>query len=123
MRRLSARRNASSGTAVAQRPLRREAEAGEHIPYTAHVDECVIRTRDGAYVQTLRLAGALFECADDSELAGWHERLNVLWRNLASPQVAVWTHLVRRRAVLPPESACPPGFAADVQTAYRGRLQ
>ncbi len=25
------------------------------------------------------------------------QRLNVLWRNIASPQVALWTHVIRRR--------------------------
>ena len=43
-------------------------------------------------------AGASFESADDEELNNWHERLNVLWRNIASPNVALWTHVIRRRA-------------------------
>ena len=44
------------GTAAAQRPqrLRRESAASQHIPYTAHMDPFVVRTRDGAYLQTLR---------------------------------------------------------------------
>ena len=53
--------------------------------------------RFGDYVQVFRLGGASFECADDEELNTWHERLNVLWRNIASPQVALWTHVIRRR--------------------------
>ena len=57
----------------------------------------LIKTVQGDYVQVLRLAGASFECADDETLNTWHERLNVLWRNIASPQVALWTHLIRRR--------------------------
>ena len=60
-----------------------------------------MKTRFGDYVQVFRLRGASFECADDETLNTWHERLNVLWRNIASPQVALWTHVIRRREVTP----------------------
>ena len=85
-----------SVSALAAR-ARREASPLERIPYAAHVSPNLIRTTAGDYVQVMRLAGGSFECADDETLNSWHERLNVLWRNIASPQVALWTHLVRRR--------------------------
>ena len=64
-----------------------------------------------------------FESADDRELNDWHERLNVLWRNVASPHVALWTHLVRRRDRAYPESNFTPGFARQLNQKYRQRLQ
>ncbi len=76
----------------------RDFQAAERIPYAAHVAASVVRTHGGDYVQAFRLGGASFECHDDEQLNGWHERLNVLWRNIASPQVAIWTQIVRRRA-------------------------
>jgi type IV secretion system protein VirB4 len=78
--------------------LRRELMAADHIPYAAHVSPTVVRTALGDYLQAFRLSGATFECNDDTELNNWHERLNVLWRNIASPHVALWTHVIRRRA-------------------------
>ncbi len=75
----------------------REFDAALRIPYAAHVAERVVKTVHGDYVQAFRLAGMGFECCDDAQLNAWHERLNVLWRNLASPQLALWTHFVRRR--------------------------
>ena len=78
--------------------IRRERSAAECIPYAAHVSPSIVSTIFGDYVQVFRLAGASFETSDDEELNNWHERLNVLWRNLASPNVALWTHIVRRRA-------------------------
>jgi len=102
--------------------LRRERLAAEHIPYTAHVSETVVKTRLGDYVQAFRLAGASFECADDEQLNNWHERLNILWRNLGSPHVALWTHLIRhpQKAVI----TCTPagGFADTLSARYRERL-
>jgi len=72
-----------------QAALHRETHMATLIPITAHVDPYVARTQAGDYVQTLRLAGASFESADDEDINGWHERLNVLWRNVASPNVAL----------------------------------
>jgi type IV secretion system protein VirB4 len=78
--------------------MRREIAAAERIPYTAHVATSVVRTTFGDYLQVFRLGGASFESSDDAELNNWHERLNVLWRNIAAPNVALWTHVIRRRA-------------------------
>src|SRR3984893_2289463 len=102
--------------------LRREALFAKQIPYTAQVSEHVVRTRFGHYVQVLKLSGASFECADDAEINAWHERLNVLWRNLASANVALWIHLVRHREQSYPEGSFPNPFAAALNARYRERI-
>lgn len=101
---------------------RRETELAQRIPYTAQVAPGVVKTTSGDYVQIFRLAGASFQSADDVELNNWHEHLNILWRNVASPQVAVWTHLVRRREHIGNETQTEPGFAASLASKYRRRL-
>ncbi len=78
--------------------IRREFTTADRIPYTAHVAPTVVRTSLGDYLQVCRLGGASFESNDDAVLNNWHERLNVLWRNVASPHVAVWSQVIRRRA-------------------------
>ena len=102
--------------------LRREALFAKQIPYTAQVSEHVVRTRFGHYVQVLKLSGASFECADDAEINAWHERLNVLWRNLASANVALWIHLVRHREQSYPEGSFSSPFAAALNARYRERI-
>ena len=102
--------------------MRRERPAAEHVPYTAHVSEEVVKTSSGDYIQAFRLGGASFESADDEQLNGWHERLNVLWRNLASPHVALWTHLIRRPAPAALATAQGSGFAHHLSRRYRERL-
>ncbi len=77
--------------------IRREIPAANRIPYGAHVAPTVIRTLLGDYLQVFKLGGIGFETNDDSDLNNWHERLNVLWRNIASPNVALWTHVIRHR--------------------------
>jgi type IV secretion system protein VirB4 len=115
----------TKGTAA----LRREFTTADRIPYTAHVAPTVVRTAFGDYLQAFRLGGASFESNDDEELNNWHERLNVLWRNVGSPNVALWTQVIRRRAGISPslegvdgprQSSRP--FADGLHTKYRSRL-
>ncbi|MGJ7604245.1 VirB4 family type IV secretion/conjugal transfer ATPase [Variovorax sp. LT1R20] len=102
--------------------LRREAGAATMIPLSSHVDEHVARTRAGDYVQTLRLAGTSFESADDDDINSWHERLNVLLRNIASPNLALWTHVIRRRETGYPAGRTVSGFADEIEQRYRRKM-
>jgi type IV secretion system protein VirB4 len=103
--------------------VRRERAAAEHIPYTAHVCSEVVKTASGDYLQAFRLGGASFESADDEQLNTWHERLNVLWRNLASPNIAIWTHLIRRpERARPQQPGIGGGFAERLAARYGERL-
>jgi type IV secretion system protein VirB4 len=100
----------------------RELIAADSIPYTVQLSETVVRTSLLDYVQVFRLGGVGFEAADDQQLNGWHERLNILWRNIADPSVALWTHVVRRRDLTPAPAGSGEGFAARLHDRYRGRL-
>jgi type IV secretion system protein VirB4 len=101
---------------------RRDVPVSTRLPYTAQVAPRVVRLADGAYLQAFRLGGASYESADDATVNGWHTRLNVLWRNVASPNVALWVHLVRRRDRRYPAGDCPEGFARDLNATYRARV-
>jgi type IV secretion system protein VirB4 len=117
-------RTASAGAIFHHRDslLRREFAQSAQIPYTAQLSEHVIRTRTGDYVQVFRLAGVSFESADDEQLNNWHERLAIAWRQVASPNVAVWTHLIRRRDRTYPDGSFALDFAAQLNERYRTRL-
>src|SRR5579859_3825470 len=99
--------------------IRRERPVACHIPYKAQVAANLVRTADGDYVQVFRLNGASFECADDADLNNWHERLNVTWRNMASPNVAIWTHIVRRRERAASVPVPIGNFAAQLAAKYQ----
>jgi type IV secretion system protein VirB4 len=106
-----------------ERAWRREVPASQHIPYVAQVSDHLVRTAAGDFVQVFRLGGVSFECADDVELNRWHERLNITWRNLASPNVALWMHLIRRRSRDQlPLPAGEEGFAASLESRYQRKI-
>jgi type IV secretion system protein VirB4 len=102
--------------------VHRESTAGRHIPYSAHVSEYVVRTDSGDYVQVFRLDGVSFETVDDSSLNTLSERLNILWRNIASSNVALWAHIVRRAESVAAPAVERADFAAGLDAKYRGRL-
>jgi type IV secretion system protein VirB4 len=102
--------------------MRRELAADRCIPYAAHVAPEVVRTTLGDYLQVFRLGGVSFESADAEQLNGLHERWNVLWRNLAGPGIALWTHVIRRRERLSESPQPGAGFAASLHEKYRRRL-
>lgn len=102
--------------------VRREFLSESQIPYTAHVAEHVIRTKWGDYLQVFKLSGASFESADDEQLNNWHERLAIALRNAASPNVALWTHVIRRRERSYPQGTFGKGFAAELNAHYKERL-
>jgi type IV secretion system protein VirB4 len=104
------------------RRMRRELLAADRIPYNVQLSESVVRTSLLDYVQVFRLGGVSFESADDDQLNNWHERLNILWRNIASPNVALWTHVIRRREGTPWQREPGGGFAAALLNKYRERL-
>ena len=69
-----------------------------------------------------RLHGAAHESADVLDLNVWHDQLNGFLRNIASPNVAVWSHVVRREYGEFPAGDFAPGFCHDFNTKYREQM-
>ena len=105
------------------RSARAEVSLAEFVPYTTHVTRRVVKLKSGDYAAVLRLQGAAHESADARDLNIWHEQLNNFLRNIASDQVAVWSHVVRRPYSEFPEGEFPPGFARDLNEKYRARVE
>src|SRR5258708_37249926 len=102
--------------------MRRELSSAERIPCSVHVTSHVVKTVQGDYLQSFRLGGAGFESADDEHINNWHERLNVLWRSIAGPDVAIWTHVIRRRELAMPGRAAGGGVCGLLDAPYRAWL-
>lgn len=101
---------------------KREKFLGNKIPYKVHLTPTVIQTEDRDYLQVLRITGASFESADDDQVNNWHKRLNGLFRSIASQNVAIWQHIVRREENKYPAGDFPSGFASDLNKKYAARV-
>ncbi|ENZ96017.1 conjugal transfer protein, partial [Xanthomonas fragariae LMG 25863] len=105
-----------------ERAIRREPVLSKNIPYSVHLTPTAIQTEHHDYLIVLRLTGASFESADDEQVNNWHHRLNGLLRSIASQNVAVWQHIVRRPENKYPDGEFPEGFAADLDEKYAARV-
>jgi type IV secretion system protein VirB4 len=75
---------------------RRERPVASHVPYMRHVDDHVIRTRDGLVMTVLKLEGYSFETADMSEVNSRLLARNDIVRTLANSRFALVGHIIRR---------------------------
>ncbi|ODV41534.1 hypothetical protein AWV79_35830 [Cupriavidus sp. UYMMa02A] len=91
----------------------------EDIPYSTHATPELVSTRDGDYVAVIRLDGIAFQTVDIGDVNIAHETLNIILRNIASPHLTVWHHLVHE-----PDNAYAGGrfrtrFAQELDEVYR----
>lgn len=89
------------------------------IPYSNHVTRNVIKLVNGDYLQVIRLQGAAHESADIEDINIWHDQLNGMMRNIASPNIALWSHVVRRKYAEYPAGEFAPGFCHDLNEKYK----
>ncbi|MCB5205162.1 VirB4 family type IV secretion/conjugal transfer ATPase [Neorhizobium sp. T786] len=100
----------------------REREAGPYLPYTRHVNNTVVALRSGLLMTTIELKGVPFETSDRAELNIFHNHLNMLWRSIGKEQLALWSHMVRRRDRDYPIGKFKSKFAADLDRKYQERM-
>lgn len=102
--------------------VRAEEPTASFIPYTSHVTKNTIKLATGDYIQTIRMQGAAHESADVLDINSWHDQLNGFMRNIASPNVAIWTHVVRREYGEYPGGDFSPGFCRDFNDKYQQHM-
>jgi len=76
--------------------LKKEVETSEFIPYGNHVTRTAVKLTNGDYITVIRCQGTAHESADATDLNQWHNMLNNFMKNLASPNTALWSHVIRR---------------------------
>ena len=99
-----------------------ENAVSEFIPYQSHVDEYTIKTHDGDYLQIIRLQGVAHETAVPEQVNLWKEQFNLMLRNIASPDVCLWTHLIRRESKMLPKGEFTAEFDRKFNQKYAEKV-
>jgi type IV secretion system protein VirB4 len=102
--------------------LAKEVDTSDFIPYSNHVTKDIIKLESGDYIKIFRLQGAAHESADIQDINIWHEQLNNFMRNIASPHVAVWSHVVRREYGEYPDGHFTRGFCREFNEKYKANI-
>lgn len=100
-----------------------EMDNSSFIPQGNQVTKNTVKLADGGYMQTLRMQGAAHESADVRDINTWHHQLNNWLRNIASPNIAIWTHIVRREYNEYPGGEFENSFCKKMNEDYRAKMQ
>ncbi len=102
--------------------LSREKAIESRIPYAAQLDKWTVSTLGGDLIQVLKVEGIAHESADPDDLDAWHNGLNTLLCNIASPQLAIWSHIIRREEREYPKGTPLGNFARALNDKYRAHV-
>lgn len=94
----------------------------EYIPYIRHVNEHVIALSSRCLMTVITIEGINFDTADIDQLNSLHNQLNTLLKNVADERVALYSHIIRRRETLYPESRFFSSFAATLDEKYKKKM-
>lgn len=103
-------------------PWHRENAVSDFLPYQAQVDEHTVKTTGSDYLQTIKLEGVAHESADPDDVITWKSQINTFLRNIASPQVCLWTNTVRREYTVYPDGVYSGDFDQRLNARYRAHV-
>ncbi len=96
--------------------------AGDRLPYDQHLNDHTIVTRSGDFMQMVQLEGFAFETADTDMLNHLHSARDIVLRGIASSQLMIYCHVLRRPVQAVLSAAQPEGLARDIDDEWHARL-
>ncbi|MBC2660269.1 VirB4 family type IV secretion/conjugal transfer ATPase [Novosphingobium flavum] len=102
---------------------RREARAGDRLPYAALVDPRTLRLRDGSLLQALQITGLPFETAEADQLDHLLAVRDVMLRAALDSSFVLYHHVVRRRVEVEASGTFANPFAGALDRAWQDRLR
>ena len=95
-----------------------EPPVSDYVPFSHHVTDSVIATRNWEYLTVWRIDGRTFQGYAEAEHHQWIEEINNVLRGWP-PGFGLWSHLVRRHVAEYPKSDYPDAFSRAHDAAYR----
>lgn len=103
--------------AKAERPV------SAFIPYTRHINETTIRTKDGYLLQIIKIEGLPFETADQIDINQRKSIRATMLRGLSNSRFAIYHHILRKESSATLEGFFINDWCRDLDRAYQSRLQ
>ncbi|MBB6124890.1 VirB4 family type IV secretion/conjugal transfer ATPase [Sphingobium subterraneum] len=101
---------------------KKEALAGDRLPYAALVDENVVLLRDGSVMLALHVPGFAFETADADELNARTAARELLLRASLDARFVLYHHVIRRRVHVELDAVFDDPLAAHIDARWKDRL-
>lgn len=93
-----------------------------HLPYSCHIDDHTIETRDGLLMQVIRLRGFLFETADSDEINHRKRLRDAALQAIGSSRYAIYHHVIRREIDLSAGGEYPDDYSRQLNARWSARL-
>ncbi|MET0587370.1 MAG: VirB4 family type IV secretion/conjugal transfer ATPase [Novosphingobium sp.] len=101
---------------------KKEAKAGDRLPYRALIDDNVVLLRDGSVMLSLMVPGLSFETADSDELNAHAATREVLLRSSLDARFVLYHHVIRRRVHVELDAVFSDPLAAHIDARWRDKL-
>ena len=101
---------------------KKEAKAGDRLPYATHVDASTLRLRDGSLMRSMRLAGFPFETEDDDVLNHMMAVRDVVLRSALNSKAVLYHHLIRRRVKVELGAQTPDPFSNEIDRRWSAQM-
>lgn len=101
---------------------KKEASAGDRLPYLALADENVVLLRDGSLMCSLMVPGLSFETADTDELNAHAATREVLLRSALDARFVLYHHVIRRRVHVELEGTFEDPLAAHIDARWKDAI-
>lgn len=101
---------------------KKEALAGERLPYLSLIDENVMLLADGSVMIGLVVPGISFETADSAELNAQTATREVMLRSALDARFVLYHHVIRRRVHVELDTAPDDALAAHIDARWRDKL-
>ena len=101
---------------------RKEAHAGDRLPYARLVDENTVLLRDGSLMTALQVPGLLFETEDSMTLNAHAATREVMLRSNLDARFVLYHHVVRRRVSVELAAHFDDPLSAYIDRRWRDKL-
>ena len=101
---------------------KKEARAGDRLPYLALVDENIVLLRDGSVMIGIVVPGLAFETADSDALNAHSATRELLLRSALDARLVLYHHVIRRQVHLELDGAFDDPLAAHIDARWREKL-
>lgn len=99
-----------------------EASISGFIPYTRHIDDTTLKTKEGYLLKILKIEGLPFETSDQVDI---NMRKNVratFLRGLSNSRFAIYHHIIRREEIRSLDGIFESDWCRTLDQAYQKRL-
>ncbi len=99
-----------------------EQSISRFVPYTRHVDETTLKTREGYLLKVIKVEGLPFETADQIDINQRKSVRATMLRGLSNSRFALYHHIIRRKTDEHHDGAFENDWCRALDRSYQDRL-